>query len=582
MTNQNHRTSGPGLSLLHDDLDASGEQLPGGYMPALGAMVDGKYRIERLIARGGMGAVFAATHCVSGKKVALKWMLPALGRIPGARERFVREARATARIAHPNIVDIYDVGTEHDSVFLVMEYLRGETLADRLARMRLRPEEAIVLLMPALRGIAEAHRHGVIHRDLKPDNIFLCCTDSGMELEATVLDFGISKIADDELRELELTHSGTVLGTPYYMAPEQVRGARDVDVRADVYSIGVILFEVLAGQKPFDADTYNELILKIATEPPPQLSSLAPEVDPRLAAVVERAMARDADVRFHTIEELAVALEEFTGGIRFQGSRAPGFHTTLSSSAADRPHAIDAARFPPRPFGPALPNPRAGALAQLSIRNPALPAPLPKAPVLATDARGRVNVASIAIALTLCTGGAVYLARYGTPVAHRPPPAAVGSQPATPHVADAPASSVSSAREAPGPATSGNSAQAQRASDTVLSQPSEVPALSAPPATPVSDSPSALPTLAPARGSRAAKSAPVGHSPLGQGTKDSSARRRERTTDRSAQPHDGAARTSATASPEAQPDWDARVTVVPSQAASKPEAPAGSIRGDDF
>jgi serine/threonine-protein kinase len=311
--------SGPELSasLIEQNLDDVDDFAPG-QVPVPGSVISGKYRVERLIARGGMGAVFAASHTVSGKKVALKWMLPALGQIKGARERFIREACATARIAHPNIVDIYDVGAENASVYLVMEYLRGETLSDRLAHSRPNAAETIALLMPAFRGVAAAHSHGVIHRDLKPDNIFLCCTETGDELEPKVLDFGISKITSDEARDLALTHSGAVLGTPYYMSPEQVRGARDVDERADVYAFGVIMFEMLAGQRPFDAETYNQLILKIATEAAPKLAEFVPQLDPALIAVIERAMASDLQQRFGSIEALALALEPFGEGVRYR------------------------------------------------------------------------------------------------------------------------------------------------------------------------------------------------------------------------------------------------------------------------
>jgi serine/threonine-protein kinase len=251
-------SSGPlfSASQLEQGLDQIGEDefMPGS-MPEIGTLIANKYRIEQLLARGGMGAVYAARHAVTGKLVAVKWMLPTLGQIKGARERFLREACATARIAHPNIVDIYDVGSENGSVFLVMEFLRGETFAQRMARTNLSETDAVSLLMPALRAVAAAHAHEVIHRDLKPDNIFLCCNDEGEELEPKVLDFGISKITTDEARDLALTHSGAVLGTPYYMSPEQVRGARNVDARADVYAFGVMLFEALTGQRPFEAET---------------------------------------------------------------------------------------------------------------------------------------------------------------------------------------------------------------------------------------------------------------------------------------------------------------------------------------
>ncbi len=290
----------------------------GSALPLPGHLVDAKYQIDRLLAQGGMGAVYAATHVVSGKRVALKWMLPSVSQLPDATERFVREARATARIDHPNVVDIYDVGNDGACLYLVMELLQGETLHDRLARAALPATQAIALLMPALRGVAAAHAHGVIHRDLKPDNIFLCQGPHGEPREPKVVDFGISKISNSgQARDHGLTQSGVVMGTPYYMSPEQVRGTKELDERGDIYAFGVIFYEMLAGQRPFQAETYNELILKIATEDPLPLVRQNPALDPRLAAVVERAMSRAPEARFGSIEALALALEPFAGGVSF-------------------------------------------------------------------------------------------------------------------------------------------------------------------------------------------------------------------------------------------------------------------------
>jgi serine/threonine protein kinase len=311
-------------------------------VPSLGSVIADKYRIEELIARGGMGAVYMATHLVSGKKVALKWMLPALGQVPGAKDRFTREACATARIDHPNVIDIYDVGSDRGSVYLVMELLRGETLAEYLQRTpQVTAADAVGLLMPALRGVAAAHSHAVIHRDLKPDNIFLCRSVEGEPREPRVLDFGISKVGSGDDARLSLTRSGAVMGTPYYMSPEQVRGAKEVDERSDIYAFGVILYEMLTGQRPFEAETYNQLILKIATEDPAPILELNPFIDRRLVSVIERAMARDPHQRYPSIEELALALEPFANGVLFRASTArlqvaaanSGEHGSLRSSS---------------------------------------------------------------------------------------------------------------------------------------------------------------------------------------------------------------------------------------------------------
>ncbi len=296
--------------------------------PQAGYVVGGKYRIEGLLGQGGMGAVYRAVHLVSDKRVAVKWMLPVHEAPEELSERFVREARATARIDHPNVVDVYDVGSQDGSVYLVMELLHGESLAERLERGPLPQTEAVALLMPALRAVAAAHAQGVIHRDLKPDNIFLCEGPDGEPREPKVLDFGISKIAaGSDLRDLDLTQSGTVMGTPFYMSPEQVRGLRDVDARGDVYAFGVILYEMLTGACPFDADTYNELILKIVTEEATPLLSLNAEVDPILAAVIARAMSRDREQRYPSVAELAADLEPFGGGVTFRSSSAVPYST---------------------------------------------------------------------------------------------------------------------------------------------------------------------------------------------------------------------------------------------------------------
>jgi serine/threonine-protein kinase len=282
-------------------------------------LVAGKYRIDGLLGQGGMGVVYRATHMVSGKRVALKWMLPAGDAKEELAERFVREARATARIDHPNVVDVYDVGVQDGSVYLVMELLHGESLAECLERGALAPVEAVGILMHALRAVAAAHAEGVIHRDLKPDNIFLCQGPDGEPREPKVLDFGISKVAaSSDMRDMSLTQSGTVMGTPFYMSPEQVRGLRDVDERGDVYAFGVILYEMLSGAFPFDAETYNELILKIVTEEPTPLLSLRSDLDPILASVVARAMARDREQRYPSVAALAADLEPFAGGVSFR------------------------------------------------------------------------------------------------------------------------------------------------------------------------------------------------------------------------------------------------------------------------
>jgi len=263
--------------------------------------------------------VFAASHTITGKRVALKWMLPELAADEGAVQRFMREAHAAGRIDHPNVVDIYDVGEHEGSSFLVMEYLTGEPLTKALQRGGLDARQVIQLLLPAMRGVAAAHGMGVVHRDLKPDNIFLCRGSDGSYRQPKVLDFGISKVSTSGDMPLNprLTRTGAVMGTPYYMSPEQIRGSSEVDQRTDVYAFGVILYEALTGQVPFDADAYSALILEIATGTPKRPRELRKELPAALEDVVLRAMAREPQQRYQTVEQLARALERFAEGATF-------------------------------------------------------------------------------------------------------------------------------------------------------------------------------------------------------------------------------------------------------------------------
>jgi serine/threonine-protein kinase len=201
----------------------------------------GRYRIVRKLGAGGMGSVYEAEHQELGRRVALKMLHRDLTHTPEVVARFLREARATAKVRHPHVVDVQDVGSEGGAPFLVMEYLDGEDLASLLVREgRLAVERATDLLLPVLAGVDAAHQAGIVHRDLKPENIFLLRAPGG-ELHPKVLDFGIAKVLDPA-GSLTLTRTASLLGTPYYMSPEQARGARDVDGRTDQYALGVILY----------------------------------------------------------------------------------------------------------------------------------------------------------------------------------------------------------------------------------------------------------------------------------------------------------------------------------------------------
>ena len=281
------------------------------HLPETGQIIGAKYRIEDKLGKGGMGAVFRATHVVSGKSVALKWMLRPTSD-QRALSRFTREARAAGRIDHPNVVDVYDIGHDGDASYLVMELLHGESLRQRMAAGMISLCEVIDLLLPAMRGVAAAHRQGVIHRDLKPDNIFLCRGPEGEPRQAKVLDFGISTFtAADSDAQTKLTTEGSVLGTPSYMAPEQIEHASEADARVDVYAFGVILYEALTGRLPFTADNYFGLVLAIAKAEPIEPRELRADIPDELQRVILCALHKDPKRRAQSMESLIELLSPF-------------------------------------------------------------------------------------------------------------------------------------------------------------------------------------------------------------------------------------------------------------------------------
>ena len=278
---------------------------------AIGEVVADKYRIERLLGAGGMAEVYAAVNIRTDRHVALKWILPALAASPEVLARFRREALAAGRINHPNVVTIFDVVEHQGSACLVMELLAGETLAERMKRTGpMDFVEAVAIMLPAMRGVAAAHAHGVIHRDLKPDNIFLCMDADGSMRDCKVLDFGVSKLTvADAATTGNITLSGNVVGTPEYMAPEQVRAGKHADHRIDIYSLGVVFYELLAGRPPFVGEHFSGLMLDIMQRDPPPLHTLRTDVPRRLAGVIHRALARDLDRRYPDMPTYIMAVE---------------------------------------------------------------------------------------------------------------------------------------------------------------------------------------------------------------------------------------------------------------------------------
>jgi len=266
------------------------------------------YRVIREIGRGAMGAVFEAEHISLRKRVAIKVLLPEASCDVAAVQRFLREGEAAARIRHEHIVDVSDVGTRDGTPYLVMEYLDGESLADRLARRRrIDDTELVDLAIPVCDALAMAHEAGVVHRDVKPDNIFLARTARG-GVRAMLVDFGISHVAHNDPRVARLTSSSVLIGTPCYLSPEAARSARSVDARSDQYAFGVTLYECRTGLLPYERASVFEMLSAILLEDPVPPSMRASDIDPRLEETILRAMSRDPDERFPDMRALALSL----------------------------------------------------------------------------------------------------------------------------------------------------------------------------------------------------------------------------------------------------------------------------------
>ena len=312
----------------------------GGRRELIGKIIDGKYRINSVLGEGGMGTVFEAEHVAIGRSVAVKVLHPAQASKKVAVKRFHQEARAAGGIGHPNICEVYDMGTLPDArPYLVMERLTGETLSSRIAAEGGLPcDEMIDVGMQVLAGLSAAHERGILHRDIKPENVFLV-RRAGFPAVVKILDFGVSKITStighsEWEEETDLTKTGMVMGTPYYMSPEQARGERNLDARVDIYATGVLLYEALTGRRPFAGSNYNSLLLQILAGNAPPMRQLRPSVPGALEEIVARAMAKRRDDRYSTAVEMQRALARLRPGHdRRSSSRTPD--STQKVVAAD-------------------------------------------------------------------------------------------------------------------------------------------------------------------------------------------------------------------------------------------------------
>ncbi len=312
-------------------------------MPQPGEQIAGKYRVEGVLGAGGMGCVLAAEHTVLRSRVAIKLLLPQAAAIPGATERFLREAQAVAALRSEHVAHVLDVGsTETGAPYLVMEHLVGQDLR-KIVRERgpLPVGEAVDYLLQTCDAVAEAHARGIIHRDLKPGNLFVTARPDGAPL-VKVLDFGLAKVLEPQdlgAPDESITQTGLVAGSPHYMSPEQFRSLRKADTRSDIWALGVVAYEILAGRRPFLGEGMSGVMMSVVTEQPEPLREIRPDLPAPLAALVMRCLEKSPDRRPQTVTEIIAALKALS-------APAPQDSANTSSASWD-PTSADV--LPPAP-----------------------------------------------------------------------------------------------------------------------------------------------------------------------------------------------------------------------------------------
>jgi serine/threonine-protein kinase len=414
--------------------------------PMIGTLAAGRYRVMKLLGEGGMGQVYLAEHVAIEKRVALKVLRAEYATKGEIVTRFQQEAISASRIKHPNVLDVFDFGQlDNGCFFLAMEFLEGNDLADEITRRRvLDAATGIRVAMQICRALAAAHINGVVHRDMKPENVFLQRTADGEEI-VKIVDFGIAQLRskDDAVVETKrrLTRTGMIFGTPEYMAPEQASG-KHADLRADIYAVGIIMYEMFTGAVPFTGETFLGVLTKHLNEAPPPMNAVFPElaISPEMQAVIMRALVKDPAVRYQSMLEFAQAISSTPD------AAALGYRTMHSSMAEHSlsylPHApsnpthqqfAPSTPPPPPPGGstpaPALHPPKltgqdtAAARAETLIgaeANTRPPAPRSNG--------GAIAIASIAV-LTLGGGGAWVMAKRNASTSPTPEASAVAAKP---------------------------------------------------------------------------------------------------------------------------------------------------------
>jgi serine/threonine-protein kinase len=363
---------------------ASAMQSPSPADPLLGTTVAGRYKIIKLLGEGGMGQVYLAEHSAIEKRIALKVLRSEYAHKGDIVTRFQQEAISASRIKHPNVLDVFDFGQlENGCFYLAMEFLEGNDLADELQRSRqLTAPRALPIAMQICRALQAAHTKGVVHRDMKPENVFLQRTADGEEI-VKIVDFGIAQLkpsneeaeAQSTAKQRRLTRTGMIFGTPEYMAPEQASG-KHADLRCDIYAVGIILYELFTGAVPFTGETFLGVLTKHLNELPPPMRSIYPDLQmsQELEGVIGRTLAKDPTYRYQTMNELAAALAATPEG-QYAGLRGPYSQVHFDGRGSVLP-------------GGAQPNPTA----QQFVSNPSMPQVGSGGPQLTDAARAAVTM----------------------------------------------------------------------------------------------------------------------------------------------------------------------------------------------